>query len=159
MERGEGPHAGRSDRQTDARIVAAALAERLYPTLSGGERQRAQLARVLAQIWPGDEGREDDARYLLFDEPTNNLDIACQQRVLETACRFAGRGNGVVAVLHEPNLAARHADRIVVLVAGAVLAEGPPGEILTEDIMHDAFGVHATIQLHPASGRPYMLPA
>jgi len=164
---GRSPYAGRSDRRRDAHVIdatmeeagVAALAERLYPTLSGGERQRAQLARVLAQIWPDGDQDEPDARYLMLDEPTNNLDIAHQQRVLHTARRFADAGNGVVAVLHEPNLAAQHADRIVVLVAGSVLADGSPADVLTEAVMHDAFGVRATIQLHPASGRPYMLPA
>lgn len=164
---GRSPHAGTSDRRTDACIVGSALeetgighlAQRLYPTLSGGERQRAQLARVLAQVWPDDGSDRARARYLFLDEPTNNLDIAYQEHVLEAARRFAGRGNGVVAVLHEPNLAARHADRIVVLVDGEIIANGSPGTVLTEDLVHDAFGVRATIHTHPASGRPYMLPA
>lgn len=163
---GRSPHAGRGNRDTDVRIVAAALedtgaghlAERRYPTLSGGERQRVQLARVLAQVWPEEEGG-DGSRYLLLDEPTNNLDIAHQRRVVDTALRFSRRGNGVLAVLHDPNLAASHADRIVVLVAGTVWAQGPPEEVLTPGLMEAAFGVDATVHAHPATGRPYMLPA
>lgn len=163
---GRSPHAGSSDRIRDRAAVAGALeecevahlAERMYTHLSGGERQRVQLARILAQLGAGteDDGR---TRYLLLDEPTNNLDIAHQQRIAATAERFARCGHGVLTVLHDPNLAAQYADRIVVLVEGRVLADGPPETIITEDTMHAAFGVRVLCRTHPASGRPYMLPA
>lgn len=164
---GRSPHAGTAEAAHDAEVVAAALgeceiehlAERPYPRLSGGERQRVQLARVLAQVWtePGD-GRKK-ANHLLLDEPTNNLDIAHQLRIAATAKRFADEGNGVLAVLHDPNLAAQYADRIVVLRSGRVLADGPPEAIVTADVMEAAFGVAVISRTHPVTGRPYMLPA
>ena len=160
------PWAGTRDAAHDRHIVAEALAEcdvthlaeRPYTRLSGGERQRVQLARVLAQVWPSPTERDNGARYLLLDEPTNNLDLAHQLRIAATARRFARRGHGVLAVLHDPNLAAQYADRIVVLVAGRVLTEGAPETIVTEETMSAAFGVRTVCREHPVTGRPYMLP-
>lgn len=166
---GRSPHAGRSRRESDLAIAEAALREtdtlhlaaRAYTTLSGGERQRVQLARVLAQVWPEmpEESGGEGPRYLLLDEPTNNLDIAHQLDLMATARRFAARGHGVLAVLHDPNLAALNADRICALRDGRLLAEGPPDAIVTPTLFKDAFGVDASIAVHPDSGRPVMLPA
>ncbi|WP_111748514.1 heme ABC transporter ATP-binding protein [Salinisphaera orenii] len=163
---GRSPHAGYTSRTENERIITDALAQtdvahlamRAYPTLSGGERQRVQLARVLAQVGSAADAGAT-ARYLLLDEPTNNLDIAHQHRLIDTAWRFSRHGNGVLAVLHDPNLAASRADRIVVLVAGEVAATGPPIDVLNESVLLDAFGVRAHVRHHPDTGRPYMLPA
>jgi len=164
---GRAPHAGRTDRRGDLQAAAGALqetgaahlADRLYPTLSGGERQRVQLARVLAQIWPGPEtGGAGPACYLLLDEPTNNLDIAHQAALMATARRFAQAGCGVLAILHDPNLASLHADRICVLDRGHVAAEGTPQAVLTEAMMRSVFGMAATVLPHPRLGRPVILP-
>mgnify|MGYP002713115570 CR=1 FL=1 len=106
------------------------LAERIYTTLSGGERQRVQLARVLAQIWEGKA-----SRYLLLDEPTNNLDLSHQHSTLMIARQFAQRGVGVLAVLHDLNLAAQYADTVLVLKGGRVLAEGKPDKVFTPQII------------------------
>ncbi|APW40849.1 heme ABC transporter ATP-binding protein [Rhodoferax koreense] len=105
------------------------LAHRVLNTLSGGERARAQLARVLAQIWePPPSG---ESRWLLLDEPTAALDVHHQHAVLRQARIWAHRhGIGVVAVLHDLNLALRYADQAVVVQAGQVLAEGPPATVL-----------------------------
>lgn len=134
-------------------VGAAQLADRLYTTLSGGERQRVQLARVLAQIWEGDE-----PRYLLLDEPTASLDLAHQQATMRTARRFARRGVGVVAVLHDLNLAAQHADRIVVLSDGRVVAAGPARDALTPDIIRGVFGIEACMITHPRFRSPLIAP-
>ena len=163
---GRSPHAGFSDRGEDRRVIQAVLAEadiahlseRTYPSLSGGERQRVHLARVLAQVWTARCG-DSSARYLMLDEPTNNLDIAHQQRMIATAASFAQYGNGVLAVLHDPNLAAQYADRLVVLADGTVRANGPPDEVLTSSLMADIFGVTALCRTHPRTGRPFVLPA
>ena len=170
---GRSPYAGQVERQEDLRIAAAALreadvahlAERIYPTLSGGERQRVQLARVLAQVWPaGGEARAGKPeglgnRYLLLDEPTNNLDIAHQQTALAAARRLTDHGHGVLTVLHDPNLAALHADRICILQDGAIVAEGPPDAVITERNLEAAFGLRVTVMRHPANGRAVMVPA
>ena len=112
---GRTPH--RTGLDADTAAIARALDDagaldlvaRRYPTLSGGEKQRVHLARVLAQL------DSDDAALLLLDEPTNNLDLAHQHRVLDVAREMAGRGLAVVVVLHDLNLAAQVADRIVLL--------------------------------------------
>ncbi len=163
---GRSPHAGHSNRATDLRIAEAALAEagalaladRIYVTLSGGERQRVQLGRVLAQIWPED-GAVSAPGYLLLDEPTNNLDIAHQVMLMATARRLADAGLGVLAILHDPNLAAGHADRVAVLDAGRIVADGTPDEVMTPALFETTFGLRADVIRHPTSHRPVMVPA
>ncbi|HMA14697.1 MAG TPA: heme ABC transporter ATP-binding protein [Kiloniellaceae bacterium] len=160
---GRSPHAGRSSRDEDVAIAEACLAEaevaplagRVYTTLSGGERQRVQLARVLAQIGypePADEGR-----YLLLDEPTASLDPAHQHATLRTARRAAERGIGVVAILHDLNLAALYADRLVVLSRGALAAEGPPEAVLTEALVREVFDLPVHVTRHPTRGCPQVV--
>ena len=166
---GRSPHAGCAERSEDLSAAkealretdASHLAERNYLTLSGGERQRAQLARVLAQIWSSDgDGRDGaEARYLLLDEPTNNLDIAHQQAMMITARRLADAGEGVLAVLHDPNLAVSFADRICVLSQGRVTAEGRPDDIMTQDLFETVFGLRVALLHHPGNGRKVMVPA
>ena len=161
---GRSAHGGRSSHAHDLEVALAALAEvdaghlaeRIYPTLSGGERQRVQLARVMAQIWP--EPGEQAARHLLLDEPTNNLDLAHQHRLLAFARRLAETGVGVLAVLHDPNLAALYGDRIVLLVDGRVQAEGSAEAVLTETEIETAFDLKVAIQRHPSRNCPQLLP-
>lgn len=165
---GRSPHAGRSSHDDDAMIVDAALrevdmipfADRIYTTLSGGERQRVQLARVLAQIWrqAATDQETGTDRYLLLDEPTNNLDIGHQQAIMETARRFAADGFGVLAILHDPNLAAIHADRICVLSAGKLVADGTPAAVMTRELLQSIFGLPVIVQKHPENGRPVFFP-
>lgn len=164
---GRSPHLGRAARTTDLWIVDACLretgttglAERLYPTLSGGERQRVQLAQALAQVWPEHGRQPGEGGYLLFDEPTNNLDLRHQQAIMRTARRLARAGVGVLAILHDPNLAALHADRICILREGRVLADGPPDTVMEPNLFETAFGLRVSVQRHPRCGRPLVLPA
>lgn len=115
-----------------------ALAERPFTQLSGGQQQRVQLARVAAQVWPDDT---PTARYLLLDEPTANLDLAVQQQVLAAIRQLAARGLGVLWVVHDVNLAARHADTVTLLRAGQTVAQGPADTALTTDTLSQTFGV------------------
>ena len=165
---GRSAFAGRASRTDDLRIAEAALREadalhlieHTYPTLSGGERQRVQFARVLAQIWPPDDGsHRGQGRYLLLDEPTNNLDIAHQHAIMAIARRVCDVGVGVVAVLHDPNLAAASCDRVCVMNAGEIVAECPPATVITEDLFAEVFGIRVTALPHPIHGRPYFVPA
>lgn len=157
---GRTPHD--SDGQHDRAIARAALdaagmaafEQRLYPTLSGGERQRVHVARVLAQVW---EEPGDGPRYLLLDEPTANLDLAYQHHTLETFRQFAAKGAGVLAVLHDLNLAAQFADRIVVLRDGHQLASGCPHAVLTPGIIEAAFAFSATVMPHPSRACPLVV--
>lgn len=134
----------------EAAIVEEALAltdalhlrERAYPTLSGGERQRVQLARVLAQIW---EPVDDAPRYLLLDEPTASLDLKHQHDCLRVARQFASRGVGVLAVLHDPNLALAYADVASWMREGQMLATGSVAALITPDYLNQVYGVVARL--------------
>ncbi|MBN8888743.1 MAG: ABC transporter ATP-binding protein, partial [Rhodospirillales bacterium] len=139
------PHRGTAAAAEDRAALAAlrldfgleALWGRAYPTLSGGERQRVQLARAAAQLWRRG-GREGQALFL--DEPAAALDLAQQGAALRFAFAMAGQGAAVLAVLHDPNHAAR-ADQVVLLEAGRVLAAGPPNEVLTAARLGACLGV------------------
>ncbi len=131
------------------------LSHRLYPSLSGGERQRVQLARVLAQLW---EAPDDGARYLLLDEPTSSLDPPHQHAVLGLVRRLSRHGVGSVAVLHDLNLAALHADRIALLADGRIVAAGSPAQVLTSERIRQAYGMGARVLTHPDLGCPWVLP-
>jgi iron complex transport system ATP-binding protein len=159
---GRTPHA--SGETADREIVDAcleatdtlALRERLYTQLSGGERQRVQLARVMAQIWRSEDARH---RLLLLDEPTAALDLAHQRLAMQGVRRLAADGCGVVMILHDFNLAARCADRCLVLAAGAQYHWGTPPEVLTPALFRRVFGVAAEVIPHPTDGAPVILPA
>ena len=158
---GRTPHRTRHTHDLDVarRAMQAAgvthLAERSYPTLSGGEQQRVHLARALAQIW---DAPAEGHRYLLLDEPTASLDLAHQHGVLRTARRCAKAGVGVLAVLHDLNLAAQHADRIAVLCRGCLVAEGPPEAVLTPEIIRRAFDISVFVIEHPGAACPLIVP-
>lgn len=129
------------------------FADRRYDSLSGGERQRVQLARILAQL---EAGRDDAPGYLFLDEPTASLDLAHQLTVLKLARAHAAAGGGVLAVLHDLNLAAMVADEIVVLAQGRVRAAGPVTQVLTEPVLADAFAISVAIGVAPPG--PFILP-
>ena len=139
-----------------ARADVAHLAPRDYQTLSGGEQQRAQFARVLAQVAAG-RGIAA-AQVLLLDEPTASLDLRHQLALLEEAARLARDGLAVLAVLHDLNLAAAYADELVVMREGAVAARGLPGDVLTDALVRDVFGVDLAVGAVPEGGRPFVLP-
>ncbi|MCI4324820.1 MAG: ABC transporter ATP-binding protein [Thermoplasmata archaeon] len=117
--------------------------------LSGGERQRVRLGRVLAQETP----------VLLLDEPTAHLDMGHQLDLLERVRRLAHvEGRAVVAALHDLNLAARYADRVVVLQRGRIVADGLPSTVLSPALLRDVWGVTADLRTDPRTGLPYLIP-
>lgn len=123
------------------------LQGRLFTTLSGGEQQRVQLARVLAQLW---NPQSSAARYLLLDEPTSALDLSHQHHVLGLAHHLAQTWNlGVLAVLHDLNLAALYADRVAILADGKLQTCGTPAEVLRPQHIQQAFAVHVDVIPHP----------
>jgi iron complex transport system ATP-binding protein len=139
VELGRHPHRGFATAEEDDNAVQEAmratetdkLADRSCPTLSGGEMHRTHYSRVLAQLWqPAEPGH---ARFLLLDEPTAGLDLFHQHAILAKAREMAASSVGVLAVLHDLNLAAAYADHVVVLTRGGVEATGAPADVLTEE--------------------------
>lgn len=137
-------HAGTETEHTT--LIRAALARvglpdhgaRLYQELSGGEQQRVQLARAMVQV--RQPVTDDGPRWLLLDEPVSSLDIAHQLTVMRLVADYARRGGGVLAVMHDLNLTAMFADRILLLHRGAALGEGTPAEVMTDDLLSRAYG-------------------
>ncbi len=127
-----------------------AFANRDYLTLSGGERQRVHLARVLAQLDVGNKAPIDKPRYLLLDEPTSALDMSHQHKILQLARELASKaGFGVLAVLHDPNLAALHADKVAILANGQVTQHGSPVDVLKENLFSNIFQLSVDVLPHP----------
>ncbi|CAI8699025.1 heme ABC transporter ATP-binding protein [Pseudomonas zeae] len=149
-----------SGRVRDAEIIAQALTAadaghlsgRSYLALSGGERQRVHLARVLAQLWPGQAGQT-----LLLDEPTSMLDPLHQHTTLQAVREFADRGAAVLVILHDLNLAARYCDRILLLEGGCPVALDTPQQVLRPDTLQAVFGLEVLVQPHPERGHPLII--
>ena len=155
---GRFPHQGALRRESpeDRAVIERCLAEtgltelkqRPVTTLSGGQRQRAWIAMALAQ----------DTELLLLDEPTTYLDLTHQIDVLDLCARLHAAGRTVVAVLHDLNQAARYASHMIVLREGAVIAQGPPGDVITAETVAEAFGLRARIFPDPETGTPLVIP-
>jgi iron complex transport system ATP-binding protein len=136
--------------QAMERTGIADLAERFVDELSGGQRQRVWLAMVLAQETP----------LLLLDEPTTFLDIAHQIEILDLCADLHETGDHtLVAVLHDLNHAARYASHLVVMADGRVVAEGPPAQVVTAELVGEVFGIACRIIDDPESGTPLVVPA
>ncbi len=157
--RGRHPHQSwvRQWSRDDEAVVAEALewtdmaelAARPVDALSGGQRQRAWISMALAQ----------GTDLLLLDEPTTYLDLAHQIDVLELVGRLhAERGRTVALVLHDLNLAARYAQRLVAMKDGVLVASGTPAEVLTEQLLADVFDLEARIVPDPVTGTPMVVP-
>ncbi|NSC21313.1 ABC transporter ATP-binding protein [Streptomyces albus subsp. chlorinus] len=120
---------------------AAPLAGRPFDQLSGGERQRVLVARALVQ----------DPALLVLDEPTNHLDVRYQWELLALVRDLPAT---CLLALHDLNLAAYFCDRLYVLEAGRVVADGTPREVLTADLLARVYGVRAEVDVHPGTGAP-----
>jgi len=156
--RGRHPHQGMLRRWSrhDEEAVRAALERtrltelsgRVVDELSGGQRQRVWIAMALAQETP----------MLLLDEPTTYLDIAHQIDVLDLCTSLHREGRTLVAVLHDLNQAARYATHLVAMRDGRIVAHGAPGDIVTAELVHEVFGVHARVIPDPETGGPLIVP-
>ena len=125
------------------------FADRLMNELSGGERQRVILARALAT----------EAKILLLDEPTANLDLAHQATMLMLVRARCDRGDtAAVVVTHDVNLAAEFADEVMLLEKGRTIEVGPPREVLTPELLGRVFDLRVLVDAHPISGAPRITP-
>ena len=126
---------GRKDREIAldmlTRLGISHLASSSYTGISGGERQMVLIARAMAQ----------QAGMIIMDEPTANLDIGNQARVMEQIIRLRSEGYLIILSTHSPQQALSYADRILVLQSGSILAEGPPDTVITEPLLEKLYGV------------------
>lgn len=143
--------------QKDADAVETAMAgtgvahlkERRLGALSGGQLQRVWIAMVLAQ----------DTDVICLDEPVNHLDMAHQIDCLDLVSRLNGEhGRTVVLVLHDLNLAARYADRLVFMKGGKVVESGAPEAMMREDLIGQVFDIACKVITDPVHERPMCIP-
>jgi iron complex transport system ATP-binding protein len=130
-----------------ARCDVAAFAGRTIDSLSGGEWQRVRLARALAQ----------QPRVLVLDEPTTSLDVRHEMELFELVRRLVDGGLAGLVITHHINLAARFADRMILLSAGRVAAEGPPAEVLRRETLREVFGWPVAVTTW-CDGSPQVVP-
>lgn len=151
---GRFPHGRGRLTDEDHAIVDAAIAQfdltdlsdRFIETLSGGQRQRALVAMAFAQ----------GTDYLLLDEPLNNLDMYYARALMRSLRSVAdAQGKTVVIVLHDINQASAHADRIVAMKDGRIVADGTPADILTSDKLEAVFGFRMRVET--IEGKPFAL--
>ena len=138
------------------RVDLAGFAGRFYGELSGGEQQRVQLARVLCQVW--EPVLDGVPRFLFLDEPVSSLDIRHQLMIMDVARHYAAAGGGVIAILHDLNLAAMYADHIVAIREGRLAAAGKPEEVLTDALMAQVFDCPMRVGVLPSRPTPFVLP-
>ncbi len=154
---GRHPHLGRFDSERDSDRAAARramertstweLRDRPVTELSGGERRRVLLARAFAQ----------EAPILLLDEPTAHLDPHFQVEALRLVRGHVEGGGTAVVVLHDLNLAAAFATKLVLVRGGRIAAEGRPRELLVPERLESVFGPDVVVREHPDGG-PLVLP-
>ena len=145
-------HGGAFGWETDEDIELARVAlvdcdlhgyeSHLMNALSGGERQRVVLARAVAT----------NARILLLDEPTANLDLKHQAMMFRLVRNRCEQGASAVVITHDLNLAAQFADEIIMLKDGRIVAKGVPGIVLTAENVRRVFGVDVLLDQNPRSG-------
>ncbi len=135
-------------REAMRRCDVADLVDRDTTTLSGGELQRVRIARALAQEPSG----------LVLDEPTASLDIRHEMTIFRLLRNSADRGMTVLLITHHINLAARFADRFLLLSGGRVAAEGGAGDVFKEEILESVYRWPVAVRADPLSGAPQVTP-
>ena len=157
--RGRAPHQGwftQWSAADEAAVIAAlqatatmSLATRPVDELSGGQRQRAWIAMALAQ----------DPGVMLLDEPTTYLDLAHQVEVLDLLAELNAREQRtIVLVLHDLNQACRYAHQLIAMRDGAIIAEGPPADVVDERLVEAVFGIAVRVIPDPETGSPLVIP-
>lgn len=159
IEVGRFPH--QSSRKENESVIDAvikhnnldAYRNRIYQTLSGGEQQRVQLARIMAQVWD----KTTYPKYLLLDEPTSDLDIHHQHALLNTAKELCEKNMGIVAVLHDLNLAAQYADNIVLMKNGTIYKQGRSDQMLTKENIEHVFNHPVEVFTEPKTSKKVII--
>jgi len=123
------------------------LINRNFNTLSGGEQRRIHFARTLLQLWRPSDSK--DPKYLLLDEPTANLDLTYEVKLLNIVKESANDGTGVMLVLHDLNLAAKFSDKIALLDKGCIVEIGTPLEVLNSKILSEVYNIEIKVQKDP----------
>ena len=131
--------------QTLDQLGIAHLSERGSQKISGGERQLMLIARALVQ----------DARVLIMDEPTANLDYGNSYRVMERVAQLGKDGYTVIFSSHDPNQAFRYATRVLALKGGTLLADGVPAQVLTESVLSALYGISVAVRSVDIGGTDY----
>lgn len=139
-----------------SRVGLSGFEARNYMELSGGEQQRTQFARVLCQI-PSPLSEEAIPRLLLLDEPVASLDIRHQLEIMEQARAYARQGAAVVAVMHDLNLTALFADKLLLMRDGHIVVSGPVPEVLTDALLEKVYGCRLRVNAVPPAGIPFVL--
>lgn len=135
--------------QTLRLLHLEALADRPFYALSGGQRRMVDVAQTLVR----------DPRILIMDEPTANLDLVNELQVLELVKAYTRQKNtATLLTMHDLNMAARYADRLVLLKDGYVYREGPPAAVITEENIREAYGVEVHVHTSSRTGTPMLLP-
>jgi iron complex transport system ATP-binding protein len=132
-----------------ADVDALELAERPVQELSGGEAQKVVIARALAQQSP----------VMLLDEPTAHLDLANQGATFQLAARLSReKGKTVLAVAHDVTLASAFCERLLVMSAGRLVADGAPADVISAELIEAVYKTQARVIHDPDNGQPIVLP-
>lgn len=123
------------------------LLEQSFNTLSGGEKRRVHFARTLVQLWR--PSGSDDPRYMFLDEPTANLDILHEQKMMKLIQKKRDEGLGILLILHDLNLAAKYSDQIALFDGGKLVDKGLPKTVLTEDTLSTVYGLKMNVEENP----------
>lgn len=128
------------------------LKEREYNHLSGGEKQRVHLARVLSQLT-----NDIENKLLFLDEPLNNLDVLHQHKILDLIKSFTAKGNTAIVVIHDLNLAAQFADKILLLEKGKKVIYDTPQNVLTQEIITKVYNFPCIVTQNPVNNNPLII--
>ena len=150
INRGESKYADQFDDAVQEVILKCGvkdLIDRNFNTLSGGEQRRIHFARTLLQLWR--PSNSSDPKYLFLDEPTANLDLTYEIKLLNIVKDVAQEGAGVILVLHDLNLAAKFSDKVAILKGGLLIDIGLPKDILKSTLLSDIYEIKVEVKNDP----------
>ena len=150
VDRGESEYADQFDDAVNEVIRKCGvkdLIDRNFNTLSGGEQRRIHFARTLLQLWR--PSNSNDPKYLFLDEPTANLDLTYEIKLLNIVKEVAQEGAGVMLVLHDLNLAAKFSDKVAILKGGSLIDIGLPKDVLKSTLLSEIYEIDVEVKNDP----------